>query len=48
MVDPRIFHTTAFNVIEKEFKSVIQESLTYICDNFLNRENLNREKNMMK
>lgn len=34
MVDPRIFHKAAFNVIEEEFKSVIQEILTYICDNF--------------
>ena len=32
MADPCILHTTAFNVIEEEFKSVIQEIPTCTCD----------------
>mgnify|MGYP002808138608 FL=1 len=32
MVDPSIFETEAFKVIESEFKDVIKEGPTFICD----------------
>ena len=32
MVDPSILHTTAFSLIEEEFKNAIQEGPIYVCD----------------
>ena len=38
LVDPFILTTPAFKLIDKDFKSVIQEGPTYICDIFLKFE----------
>ena len=32
MVDPSLLTTLAFRLIKKDFKTAIQEGLTYICD----------------